>query len=660
MMLSMAIPAFSAETEEITATIEGVSFANPMYNYVTEVVYDDHIVPDLLNSSEYVGVDEAVLKLREAMKARAESFYIYLETTDEINYTVKNGALSIDQNELNDFFKGMLLSAVSHSGVPNEGDYLFFHYSNYAAGGSPAEGKEMISISTMGNKLRWRIPFYMTYNSTAEMEEAVDEKVESLVESLGLENKTTYQKIESIYDYLCKNVVYASDAEMADGDSYEHSAYAALIEGEAVCQGYALAFYRLALEAGVDTRCIAGLGNGGPHAWNIAKIGKYYYNLDATWDAPRKEIELDYLYFLRNMENFEDHQRYGPEGKEVGHMDYTTAAFNAAYPMSASDYSLSGISIIGDEGIANGYANVSVEITDGTEAAMIQFTLDFDPSELQVESCTAGAAMENLDPSINFDNEEGKIYFAWDAIESITKGGSVLDIVFKISEDAKVDDKLNIDFADKDEEDLIVGTFIGKDQNGKPQYSEINTDFSGGKVTVVDRVAADITGTVIMWNDSNDVSYLVYPADTTDADIKADAKLADPKKDIGAKVVKGTPTSYGTKQYSQSFTIEDVEEGEYKVVIFKPGKYVVKILPVEITGSEVNFGEQKMWLKGDVNYTGVVDYGDLQRLYQHIATNNKMTGDALLVANINEVGVIDYGDLQRLYQHIATSNKFSD
>ena len=638
MMLSMAVPAFSAETEKMY--VEESVYVSPFISGTPDE--DWMLFPGLLagNDITYVEYDQAVLNLREALKDRRQRFYVYLET-ESAEVEAAGGMSAFLENLRNDAFM--------HTGNSEEGDYITYSISRFGRG-----------KFSYGSDMKLAIPYSVNYNSTAEMEEAVDEKVESLVASLGLENKTTYQKIKSIYDYLCKNVVYASEEEMNDGDSYEHSAYAALIDGEAVCQGYALAFYRLALEAGVDTRCIAGIGNGGPHAWNIAKIGKYYYNLDATWDAPRKEVGYDYLYFLRNMENFEDHERYGPEGKEVGHMDYTTAAFNTAYPMSASDYSLSGISIIGDEGIANGYANVSVEITDGTEAAMIQFTLDFDPSELQVESCTAGAAMENLDPSINFDNEEGKIYFAWDAIESISKGGSVLDIVFKISEDAKVDDKLNIDFADKDEEDLIVGTFIGKDQNGKPQYSEINTDFSGGKVTVVDRVAADITGTVIMWNDSNDVSYLVYPADTTDADIKADAKLADPKKDIGAKVVKGTPTAYGTKQYSQSFTIEDVEEGEYKVVIFKPGKYVVKILPVEITGSEVNFGEQKMWLKGDVNYTGVVDYGDLQRLYQHIATNNKMTGDALLVANINEVGVIDYGDLQRLYQHIATSNKFSD
>lgn len=44
-----------------------------------------------------------------------------------------------------------------------------------------------------------------------------------------------------------------------------------MINKTAVCQGYASLFYRLALDAGVDTRVISGEA-GGPHAWNIVKL----------------------------------------------------------------------------------------------------------------------------------------------------------------------------------------------------------------------------------------------------------------------------------------------------------------------------------------------------------------------------------------------------
>ena len=92
-----------------------------------------------------------------------------------------------------------------------------------------------------------------------------------------------------------------------------------------MCQGYATLFYRLALEAGLDARVIAGVAGGGNHAWNIVKINGSYYNLDSTWDAGRDP----YDYFLKNMDDFSDHDR---------NADYTASDFVTAYPMSATSY----------------------------------------------------------------------------------------------------------------------------------------------------------------------------------------------------------------------------------------------------------------------------------------------------------------------------------
>ena len=105
----------------------------------------------------------------------------------------------------------------------------------------------------------------------------------------------------------------------------QYTAYGALIDGTSVCQGYAVLFYRMALQSGVDARVITGLGNGGPHAWNIVKIGRCYYNLDSTWDAGTTK----YRYFLRNNQNFSDHTR---------DVKYADTDFNTKYPMSSDDY----------------------------------------------------------------------------------------------------------------------------------------------------------------------------------------------------------------------------------------------------------------------------------------------------------------------------------
>ena len=60
---------------------------------------------------------------------------------------------------------------------------------------------------------------------------------------------------------------------------------------------------------------------------------------------------------------------------------------------------------------------------------------------------------------------------------------------------------------------------------------------------------------------------------------------------------------------------------------------------------------------GDVNMDGTVDFADLQRLYQHLSTDNKLSAVALSLADTNKDTTVDFADLQRLYQHLSTDNK---
>ena len=110
-------------------------------------------------------------------------------------------------------------------------------------------------------------------------------------------------------------------------DSYtlKYSAYAALINKTAVCQGYTLLLYRLLLELGIDNRIISGKVFGGDHGWNIVELDGFYYNADPTFDAERS----GHPFFLKNMADFGNRQR---ESK------YDTLAFHRAYPMAPVSY----------------------------------------------------------------------------------------------------------------------------------------------------------------------------------------------------------------------------------------------------------------------------------------------------------------------------------
>lgn len=126
---------------------------------------------------------------------------------------------------------------------------------------------------------------------------------------------------------MCSSISY--DYDNLEDDTYmlKYTAYAALINRTAVCQGYANLFYRLALEAGVDARLITGTGNGGGHAWNIANLGDSYYYLDSTWDAGR----ASYKYYLKGKTDFGDHQN----GEE-----FSSDEFFARYMIPETGYEI--------------------------------------------------------------------------------------------------------------------------------------------------------------------------------------------------------------------------------------------------------------------------------------------------------------------------------
>lgn len=104
-----------------------------------------------------------------------------------------------------------------------------------------------------------------------------------------------------------------------------------------------------------------------------------------------------------------------------------------------------------------------------------------------------------------------------------------------------------------------------------------------------------------------------------------------------------------------SYMIAGVAPGTYMMKVSKPN-HVEREYTVVVTDGNVVM-EVKICLVGDANTDGKVDFGDLQRLYQHLATENKLVEYALTVANVNADMNVDYGDLQRLYQHLSTDNK---
>lgn len=312
-LLSMGILFFAANLTEKDVRaqeiyIEEEAYINPVYADVMEE--SDLVSPESANLSvasaneeEPVytdSIEEAGAQLREGMKQKEESIIVYLQAPE---YSKELLVEISDQ-------------AVIHTGNPTEGDYLRWQYGGWKSSTSYYEENGICFME---------ITYTCTYYTTAEQETAVDEKVEEVLNELNVQGRSDYVKARAVYDYICEHTVY--DEEHVNDTDYklQYTAYAALIDEKAVCQGYAVLFYRMALELELDSRLIPGTGREEAHGWNIVNVDGSYYNADSTWDAG----ETEYNYFLKCDENFPNHTR-----DEA----YATEEFYTEYPMGEEDY----------------------------------------------------------------------------------------------------------------------------------------------------------------------------------------------------------------------------------------------------------------------------------------------------------------------------------
>jgi len=117
----------------------------------------------------------------------------------------------------------------------------------------------------------------MTKTQQKDKMEAAEHAALNAVKKCIKPGMTDKQKAKAIHNYIVRNCRYAR---------YQNAftAYGALVDGNAVCQGYAAAFNLMALKCGLQSMTVSGTTRGGNHAWTYAKIGRKYRYIDCTWD----------------------------------------------------------------------------------------------------------------------------------------------------------------------------------------------------------------------------------------------------------------------------------------------------------------------------------------------------------------------------------------
>lgn len=128
------------------------------------------------------------------------------------------------------------------------------------------------------------------YGSKTDRYNQTIQKLDEVIKSLDLDGKSDYDKFKAITYWIVSNVKYDNyyavkdNSSMTPGTKYPHDMTGAVLDGYAVCDGYAGTFYYMANAVGLNALFDGGItkSNRVRHAWNLVQIDGTYYYTDPT------------------------------------------------------------------------------------------------------------------------------------------------------------------------------------------------------------------------------------------------------------------------------------------------------------------------------------------------------------------------------------------
>ena len=180
-----------------------------------------------------------------------------------------------------------------------------------------------------------KVTIHLKYEgeALAKVKAQFEEKIQSVLDGSPT-NGSAYERELYVHNWLIDNCSYDEEAaELHKSETVranEQNAYGAIVEGRAVCEGYARAFQLLCDRLDVPCWEIQGRAEdfgdseNANHIWNCVELEGEWYQVDVTWDDFDKEEVSDdeqYIYFNITTDMMcEDHtiapqySEYTPDG----------------------------------------------------------------------------------------------------------------------------------------------------------------------------------------------------------------------------------------------------------------------------------------------------------------------------------------------------------
>ena len=253
-------------------------------------------VEELSKVPDDIGVSEAA---KGAATERQPYVYSQLNEEDQRKYRIVLSALTSREDQPYPTDNMDDLNRIYQS-VQADHPELFY-----------VSGVSMETVTNRGSGLVERVTvrgrFAYPEEETARIEEQLKDAVAKVLAGIPAD-ADDYGKAKYLYEWLATNVLYdhtvAATIAAEGGDESVHdtaqTVEGALLQGRAVCGGYASAFQYLMQAQGIQAVFVTGSGNGGLHAWCLVSLDGEYYYVDPTWADPQSDGgggELGYVNF---------------------------------------------------------------------------------------------------------------------------------------------------------------------------------------------------------------------------------------------------------------------------------------------------------------------------------------------------------------------------
>lgn len=268
-----------AEEAVIKSSAEGFeyrlrTYASGSTDYIctsdTSQVYDNY-------KDAIKGIAEISRKIMVERKVEKYSIKIPVEIKSDQKID------EIDAHAANQFNDDVRNETYKETGNPEEGQGL--RQVLYARGN--LENDDHGDISYDEKTKSYKGIFYYSnlyYNISKERYSETITKLNEVMDSLNLDGKSDYEKCKKIREWIGKNVKYDRDDPETSGRTNYHNMTGAILDGYAICDGFANLYHYMASFAGLLTLFEEGptKGSGLQHAWNLVQINGTFYYTDCT------------------------------------------------------------------------------------------------------------------------------------------------------------------------------------------------------------------------------------------------------------------------------------------------------------------------------------------------------------------------------------------